>query len=372
MGLFNRTKKQTQAIESSIPFNLPGIIEIGFVEGGAQAVLDPINERITVHAPESILMPFPARIYELSDISTFSTLPVSLTALNYMALDHTGNYLAVTRQDSSSIGKASFNVYGCIVNLQKNMAHPFQGESTYANGVHGSKKAAFSPHSALLALSDLNGMITIIDVESLVAESANKLNMPMKLTIKDYVISQAISWSPDSKLIAHYGNLCGFSARVLYLWRANSGEGLNVSIEHAGSLTFKAKGESPVLNEKEVGMAFSNDSSLLAIGGDKKADTLKLVDALGMRLVHETERLGAPITTLVFSPDMAYLVSGSLDGVLRIWAVVKADKDFSLALVDSKQLPGEIMNICYSEKHSDFLIAYKFDKKIGICRLKLL
>lgn len=371
MGLFNRSKKQPQANESSIPFNLPGITEIGFIEGGARAVLDPVNQRITVHAPETMLMPFPARVYEFSDISNFSTLPVSLTVLNYMALDHTGNYLAVTRQDSSSMGKASFNIYGCIVNLQNKMAYPFEAESTYANGVHGSKKAAFSPHSALLALSDINGMVGIIDVRSLVSDSARKFNMPMKLTIKDYVQSQAISWSPDSKMLAHYGNLCGFNTRVLYLWRANSGEALDVSIEHAASLTFKAKGDAPILNEKEVGMAFSNDSSLLAIGGDKKSDTLKLVDVIGTQIVYETERLGAPITTLVFSPDMGHLVSGSLDGVLRIWAVIKGDNGFSLQLVDTKQLPGEIMNMCYSEKDSDFLVAYKFNKKIGICRLKL-
>lgn len=369
MGLFDRAKKQPQVSENSTPLNLPGVAEIGFVEGGARAILDPVNDRIIALAPANILTALPTRIYEFNNMSTFSTLPVSLTVLNYMALNHTGNYLAVTKQESGLPGKASHNINGSIVDLEKKMAHPFKAEPTYANGVHGSKKAAFSPHSALLALSDINGAVTIIDVESLAG--TGRFNMPMKLTISDYFTSQAISWSPDGKMIAHFGDLCGFNTRVAYLWRVNSGEALNVSTEHAASLTFKAKGSASILNEKEVGMAFSRDSSLLAIGGDKKSDTLKLVDAINLRIVYETQRLGTSITTLVFSPDMGYLVSGSIDGVLRKWAVVKANNGFSLSLVGTKQFPGEIMNICYSQKNSDYLVAYKFDKKIGICRLKL-
>jgi WD40 repeat protein len=193
----------------------------------------------------------------------------------------------------------------------------------------------------------------------------------MRLTINGYMVSQALSWSPDGKFIAHFGDLCGSNTRKLYLWRVKSGEVLDVSIEHAATLVFKAKGDAAIINETEVGMTFSSDSSMLAIGGDKKVDTLKLVDTIGMQIVYETEKLGTPITALEFSPDMSQLVSGGLDGVLRIWVVVKNSSGFSLNQIDAKQLPGEIIKICYSEKGSDILVAYKFDNQVGICRLKL-
>lgn len=68
-------------------------------------------------------------------------------------------------------------------------------------------------------------------------------------------------------------------------------------------------------------LAFSQDSRLLASGGSFESNTVRLWDPATGLLLRSLEGHTSGVTHLLFAPGNQYLVSGTYDGVLRMWGI---------------------------------------------------
>ena len=68
-------------------------------------------------------------------------------------------------------------------------------------------------------------------------------------------------------------------------------------------------------------LAFSPDGRLLASGGSFENHLVRLWDALSGTLLRSLEGHASGVSHLLFSPTNQFLVSGSYDGILRIWGI---------------------------------------------------
>jgi WD40 repeat protein len=69
------------------------------------------------------------------------------------------------------------------------------------------------------------------------------------------------------------------------------------------------------------GLVFSPDGRLLASGGSYESNLVRLWDPSTGLLLRTLEGHTSSVTHLLFSPENQFLVSGSYDGILRIWGI---------------------------------------------------
>jgi WD40 repeat protein len=68
-------------------------------------------------------------------------------------------------------------------------------------------------------------------------------------------------------------------------------------------------------------LVFSSDGRLLASGGSYESNLVRLWDPSTGLLLRTLEGHTSGVTHLLFSPENQFLVSGSYDGILRIWGI---------------------------------------------------
>ncbi|MCX7772123.1 MAG: WD40 repeat domain-containing protein [Clostridia bacterium] len=376
MGLFNLFKGNAKADTAVVP-DIPGLSDIGIVESGYCPIMDADGERVFTLMGEGTFSNGFIRIHPFNDLGKFKEILVFTRDEDYliandcqMALSRNGSYLAIGSKLTSLPGKARYFIYGGVVDIQESKITRLKEAATYSPGMHGTERLTFSPDSSMIALSGSDDRITLADVSSIVDPESKAYKTVSTLSTSVCRKSQALCWSPDGGTIADYKLISSDKQRFLYLWSISRKSEGAVTTAFAKELFFKAYGDIPMLSRTEVEMCFSGDSCLLAIGGDKNSDTLKIVDIKQQCVAFESERLGSPVKTLAFSPDGKTLVTGSADGCLRAWRIGNENGGFRVELVQAVKLPGEICRLGYSEKGSDLLMIYRLDKKhYRVCRL---
>jgi len=111
---------------------------------------------------------------------------------------------------------------------------------------------------------------------------------------------QEIAFSPDKVTLAsgHYDG-------AIRLWDTLT-----------GNLVFTMMTEEVIQS-----LAFSPDGSLLATGGSFQNNLIRIWDTRSGALLHTLEGHTQAVEHLSFSPNSAYLVSATYDGVVRIWGI---------------------------------------------------
>ncbi len=174
----------------------------------------------------------------------------------------------------------------------------FRKEDGTNRKFEGAKSLAVSPDGTLLAIGTRSEEKNVLLVN---AEDGIVVN-----TLPSNYGGWAVAFSPDDPDVADDLKIAVATSQGVIMWEALSGDNIRVPGEK---------------NTKFNSLAFSNDGRRLAAGSDGKIVIWDLDAQTSITLNVPPERGSqvVRITTLRFTPDDTLLVSGSDDGLLRVW-----------------------------------------------------
>jgi WD40 repeat protein len=346
--------------------NIPGVKVVGFIDATGKSIIDPSGQKILICKDDGMLKPGSITVYS-SDLTEYTDIPAKLyrnleMLINDIAADVSGRYAVIAGKNKSYSQQA--HVVIRLVDIERKISEPYLAGHT--NSAANTGKGAFNPDASLVVLSSLLfGQMYVVDVQSVFSLPNTVKNVLYQMQNDKNTQVLALSWSPDGNSIVQYSSSIISNVRVLSIWKVTNGSALEFSADFISSIIVNAKGTAPISASTEI--AFSSNSDLLAVGGDKRSQTIKLFDARHPKLLFESESLGCSSHTLAFTKDSKYLASGSKEGFVHIWEVV----DSELKLKTIKQLPGEIYSVRYDGGRNKIIASYKENnRKIGICQIE--
>jgi WD40 repeat protein len=168
------------------------------------------------------------------------------------------------------------------------------------NGLPG--YAAVSPDGRLVVSAGGVGNVKWLEVQP-----GQPVTLPPP-EIVGTVMTKAITFSPDGKLLAVGGGGDEADNGVVTLWDVATRKPLTSPIGHRGVAV------------NVTGLAFSPDSRILASAGDDKILELWDVSGANPVLVATLEGHLAPLTSVVYSPDGKTIASGDESGAVHLWS----------------------------------------------------
>ncbi|MEQ8174386.1 MAG: hypothetical protein ABRQ26_04875 [Syntrophomonadaceae bacterium] len=306
-----------------------------------------------------------ALIYRLNNLNQpYRQLKGAVSSLDHMHFSSSGRLLAAANYFSQ------FQFSGFIYDIEKDHLKPVRADRYYGKASigGGSQMFCLNHDESLMAIASSiynNSRLKIFNLASPKEPTVVfTLNPPGKL-----FETKSLNWSPDGTIIAHHGHymnklIPAVKLRGIFIWKVES-YSPSLSFKHIGTLTY----ESHNRDDNMVDLVFSPDCRSLVLGADKNSsDKIKLFDLVSQQLVFESAPIGATTTSLLYTPNGRYLISGEKDGCIRIWRV---EPSF-LTLYKTIALSGEIFQLFISAQGNNLLIAHQDGKKaVGVSTVSL-
>lgn len=147
---------------------------------------------------------------------------------------------------------------------------------------------AFSSDDRILASGGIGGKLKLWDTTS--------YDLREEIQAHEVGIVFDVAWSPDDEVIATASD-----DGLVKLWNADTGELISTLSGHTGHLRV---------------VEYSSDGTMIASGGSD--NTVRLWDAATHKRLGTLE-VGSGVWALAFSPTEPWLVTGSYDGVVKLW-----------------------------------------------------
>ncbi|MBL1202440.1 MAG: hypothetical protein FWK04_26070 [Nostoc sp. GBBB01] len=187
------------------------------------------------------------------------------------------------------------------------IGEPFQGHADYVNSV------TFSPDGQCIASASSDGTVRLWD---LCGNPIGKLLRSRRDSSRrgySYDHFTSLAFSPNGLHIAN-----GDTDGKIWLWDCR-GNLLCEPFQGHDAIEFgalRSRG-GPQTRATVTSIAFSPDSQYIVSGGDDT--TVRLWDLQGKPIIRTILGHKGPVSSVVFSPDGQHIASGSEDGTVRLW-----------------------------------------------------
>jgi len=312
-------------------------------------------------------------LHALDDLQPIRTVPMGgkvpgdsshSASMKYLAVDPLASRIAVCWSAGADILAPAFELNIHLYDHASNRYVPFQGFPTNSPGQKGTECAAFSPSGRMLAApSHIGDVVHLIDVDSVLDPNREASPVP-RLGSVGCGGSLGIAWSPDGKLLAHFCD--AVSGPCLEFWRLPNGDDPDhIQAENLGRV--RVPGKTVGFGQSRGEVAFSPDSDLVAVGGLKKPNAIRLYSVARGEYVAESAPLDreGEVTRLAFSPDGLQVLSGHHNGSVVVWRLEGIDQP-SLVMADSASLGGAIIGLEVDPDAQMLWIASASNKKIDL------
>lgn len=240
------------------------------------ATVSPDGEHmVTATSTSAIEDGFPVQVWNLKNQTRISTLVSNHWPRPSMAYSPDGRYLAIA-------GVRRLDLWDV-------RNHRVLTNWPYGPSVLGTRGVAFSPNSELLAINhESHGRIKLVAVDSLatVGEFQGHTNEVL-----------ALAFSPSGQLL-----VSGSGDGTLRLW----------DIPQRRMITNRYLGDAPVC------FSFAPDGKTVAAALDSRQRAM-IFDASNAQTIRELIGHANVVTAIAYSPDGTQLLTGSLDGTVRVW-----------------------------------------------------
>lgn len=172
----------------------------------------------------------------------------------------------------------------------------------------GTRHVVFSPDSKSIAIGAENGDVSVLGLDK---------EEPMKMSTSGHLAPHDLRYSHNGRLLAQmsYGGGRAWSSSencTVKVWEVGTGEeiyGLSGGVFPIG---FKSRSR----------ICFSHDDKYLAGGGHELDKSIKIWEVSSGQMLASFDAHEHAITGLLFSGDNHHLISGSLDGTVKLWAIM--------------------------------------------------
>jgi WD40 repeat protein len=342
--------------------------ELGVLAGRVPVAMHAGTRRIAVYSPGSCLLSRPNRVH----FYDWSTLQLVLKAsCDIIYLDR-----ITFSPDGSLLAGGCFNTEHKLSAFITTLSDAKQHKVRYGETPtlapfkpSGSHCVCFDPSGDYFAVADNTGPhVYCLGVPRVVSGSPLIVGY---LTAEGRLLTcHALRYSPDGKTLAQQCTWTndGFVQTNLFrgvkLWRVEVTEGA-VKLSFRG--TFQYAGTGLTTDSHPIGLAFSPDGRLLAVGGDQKgADKIKLVSLEGLEWLGSSPELGSGVSWLCFTETGDHLVSGSMDGAVRRWKLNRGAEGTSLDLIDEARASGAILDAVLIGGGRTAVAAYQATGGVGV------